>query len=224
MNYNKLLKSPPSRPLCLLPPPLRRSYNTICEKCDGNSTCGYGVKLCVMCVRPHHNDWDAYKTWDERWPRGNDWFQDRIKIKSYWFKSRRIFRKTNLPTCIQALIMEYVTDGIGNNSHIERCIIQKKIPKITNNSATNIAQIPPRVRTRFIMRKRIQLWDEFVEKRALYRTDIINILLHKIPEKIINVIIKMLFEDKQYDELDDDSDGWYESYGPLYLWPHNDDI
>ena len=74
------------------------------------------------------------------------------------------------------------------------------------------------------MRKRIQLWDEFVEKRALYRTDIINILLHKIPEKIINVIIKMLFEDRQYDELDDDSDSWYESYGPLYLWPHNDDI
>ena len=89
MNYNKLLKSPPSRPLCLLPPPLRRSYNTICEKCDGNSTCGYGVKLCVMCVRPHHNDWDAYKTWDERWPRGNDWFQDRIKVKSYWMLNLR---------------------------------------------------------------------------------------------------------------------------------------
>jgi hypothetical protein len=205
MDYNKLLKSPPSRPFYILPPQLRRSYNTTCEKCDLRSTCGYSIKLCVMCVRPHDNDWDAYKTWDERWPRGNDWFQDRIKVKSYWFKSRRIFRKTNLPTCIQALIMEYVTDGIGNNSHIERCIIQKKIPKITNNSATNIAQIPSRVVQRMRMKKLYYRWQNIIYKRTEYKENITKIISSKLSNKCISIILGMLFENRT-NEIDDISD------------------
>jgi hypothetical protein len=212
MDYNKLLKSPPSRPFYILPPQLRRSYNTTCEKCDLRSTCGYSIKLCVMCVRPHDNDWDAYKTWDERWPRGNDWFQDRIKVKSYWFKSRRIFRKTNLPTCIQALIMEYVTDGIGNNSHIERCIIQKKIPKITNNSATNIAQIPSRVVQRMRMKKLYYRWQNIIYKRTEYKENITKIISSKLSNKCISIILGMLFENRTNEEDSDEEDSWLDNF------------
>jgi len=212
MDYNKLLKSPPSRPFYILPPQLRRSYNTTCEKCNLRSTCGYSIKLCVMCVRPHDNDWDAYKTWDERWPRGNDWFQDRIKVKSYWFKSRRIFRKTNLPTCIQALIMEYVTDGIGNNSHIERCIIQKKIPKITNNSATNIAQIPSRVVQRMRMKKLYYRWQNIIYKRTEYKENITKIISSKLSNKCISIILGMLFENRTNEEDSDEEDSWLDNF------------
>ncbi len=222
INYNKLLQSVPERPLCMQLPPLRRSYNTTCIKCDMASTCGYDVQLCVNCVRPLDIDWNAYRNYDERWTRGNDWFQERIKIQSYWFKAKRMFREFDLPTTIQALIIEYVTDSMGNQGYIDRCVSQNKIPKITNNCATDITIIPSRVLERIRLRKEYAIWKRFVCRRNKYCSDITTAMLSILPQKAIYIVIEMLFEPDIEDE-----DSWfneYQTYENLSLYNNIDDF
>ena len=195
INYNNLLNSPDKEPILLQCPLLRRSYNTTCVKCDYNSTCGYDITLCVKCVRPKDNNWEAYENCDERWAPGCNWYKQRVEIKTCWIAAKRIFRKAQLPTSIEALIIRFITDGMGTSRHIENSLIQNCIPKITYCSATDLVAIPQRVIERIQYYKEYEAWIKFKTERNKYYNFILGCMKKKFDsEKPALVIIKFLFE------------------------------